>query len=69
VAGHPAPEIAARLAQLVQQATSAPDYVQGLAAVGLEAASSTPQELNRMAHADFDRWAPIVKASGFVADE
>jgi tripartite-type tricarboxylate transporter receptor subunit TctC len=42
--------------------------VQALAVASLDAASSSPQDLDKLARADFERWAPIVKASGFVAD-
>jgi tripartite-type tricarboxylate transporter receptor subunit TctC len=68
IAGSPTPEVAARVAALVRAATSSPAYVQALATSSLEAASSTPQELDKLARADFERWGPIVKASGFVAD-
>lgn len=69
VAGQTGAETIERVANLVRNATSAPEYRQGLAAIGLEAASSTPRELEQLARADFARWAPVVKASGFVADE
>ena len=36
--------------------------------MGLEAASSTPEELRTMLKADYDRWGPIVKTIGFTAD-
>ena len=68
IAGAPSAEVLARVAALVRAAASAPAYVQALATSSLEAASSTPQELDRLARADFERWGPIVKASGFVAD-
>lgn len=68
IAGTPSTEVAGRVAALVRAATSAPAYVQALATSSLEAASSTPQELDKLARADFERWGPIVKASGFVAD-
>lgn len=68
IAGSPTPEVAARVAALVRAATSAPAYVQALATSSLEAASSTPQELGKLVRDDFERWGPLVKASGFVAD-
>jgi tripartite-type tricarboxylate transporter receptor subunit TctC len=40
----------------------------GLAAMGLESASSSPGELAAMLKADTDRWGPLVKAIGFSAD-
>ena len=68
IAGTPSAEVVARVAPLVRAATASPAYVSALAVASLDAASCTPQELERLARADFDRWAPIVKASGFVAD-
>jgi tripartite-type tricarboxylate transporter receptor subunit TctC len=68
IAGPAAPEVLARVAPLVRTATTSPAYVQALAVASLDAASSSPQDLDKLARADFERWAPIVKASGFVAD-
>ena len=68
IAGTAAADVMARVVPLVRAATSSPQYVQALATSSLEAASSTPQELDKLAHTDFERWAPLVKASGFVAD-
>jgi tripartite-type tricarboxylate transporter receptor subunit TctC len=68
IAGAPAPQVVARIAPLVRDAVASPAYAEALAAASLEAASSTPQELDDLARADFARWAPVVKASGFVAD-
>jgi tripartite-type tricarboxylate transporter receptor subunit TctC len=56
------------VAPLVRAACASTPYAQALATSSLDAASCTPQELERLARADFERWAPIVKASGFVAD-
>jgi len=49
-------------------ALAAPDVIEGLAVMGLESKSSTPEELARLLRADHDRWGPIVKAIGFSAD-
>lgn len=68
IAGNPAPEVVARVSALLATVTSSAQYAQALAVSSLEAASSTPQELDRLARADFERWGPIVRASGFVAD-
>lgn len=68
IAGAPAPDVMARVSDLVRAAATAPAYVQALANANYEAASSTPQDLDKLARVDFERWAPIVKASGFVAD-
>ena len=68
IAGKATPQVVARLAPMVAAAMASPEAVQALAAASLEARASTPQELDRKARTDFDRWAPIVKASGFMAD-
>ena len=44
------------------------DIVDGLAVMGLEATSSTPEELALRLKADHDRWGPIVRKIGFTAD-
>ena len=68
IAGKPSADVAAKVAPLVAAAMSSPEMAQQLAVASLEAASSTPQELDRMARSDFERWAPIIKASGFQAE-
>jgi tripartite-type tricarboxylate transporter receptor subunit TctC len=68
IAGAPSPEVAARVGALVRAAAASPAYGAALASSSLEAASSGAAELDRLARADLERWAPIVKASGFVAD-
>jgi tripartite-type tricarboxylate transporter receptor subunit TctC len=42
--------------------------IDGLAAVGLIAQGSTPDEQLRSQRAEFERWAPLVKRIGFTAD-
>jgi tripartite-type tricarboxylate transporter receptor subunit TctC len=49
-------------------ALAAPDVVDGLAAIGLEAASSSPAELAAMQKAEVEKWGPLVKSIGFSAD-
>jgi tripartite-type tricarboxylate transporter receptor subunit TctC len=44
------------------------DVVDGLAVMGLEARSSTPEALAERLRADHDNWGPIVKKIGFSAD-
>jgi tripartite-type tricarboxylate transporter receptor subunit TctC len=68
IAGQPTPVLARDTAALVQRALRSPAYVSGLRAAFLEAASSSPQELDQLAKADHARWGPLVKATGFVAD-
>lgn len=61
-------ELVQHLNSSLVSALAAPDVVEGLAAIGLEAASSTPAELAAMQRAEVDKWAPLVKAIGFSAD-
>jgi tripartite-type tricarboxylate transporter receptor subunit TctC len=44
------------------------DTIDGLATMGLEAKSSSPEELAATLKADTERWGPIVKAIGFTAE-
>jgi tripartite-type tricarboxylate transporter receptor subunit TctC len=62
------PEVVARSNAALREALAAPQVVEGLAVMGLEAESSTPEELGRRMRDDYDRWAPIVKKIGFTAD-
>lgn len=57
-----------RLNAALRSALAASDVIEGLAAMGLEAASSSPAELAALLKRDHDRWGPLVKAIGFTAD-
>jgi tripartite-type tricarboxylate transporter receptor subunit TctC len=58
-----------RLSAAIASAILAPEVREGLLALGLEPVGSTPDVLaNRMLE-DTAKWAPIVKASGFRADQ
>jgi len=60
-------DVIARLNTAMRAALAAPETVNGLAAMGLEAKSSSPAELAARLKADTDRWGPLVKAIGFTA--
>lgn len=62
------PEQVQRLHAALASALAAPDVVAGLAAIGLEAQSSTPSELVAMQRKELELWDPLVKAIGFTAD-
>ena len=68
IAGTPSAEVAGRVGAVVRAALGSGDYNQSLAVGGIEAASSSAEELDRLARRDLDRWESIVKASGFVAE-
>ena len=57
-----------RVSAALRRALGAPDVVDALALMGLEAKSSTPAELGALLKADSERWAPLIKTIGFSAD-
>lgn len=57
-----------RASAALRPALAAPEVVDGLAAMGLKAESSTPAELAARLKADYERWGPIVKSIGFTAE-
>ena len=58
-----------RLSTAIASAIKAPEVTERLLALGLEPVGSTPDELARREAEETARWSPIVKASGFRADE
>ena len=65
--GTPAP-VVQRANTALRAALAQKDVVDGLAVMGLEAMSSTPEELAALLKESYDRWGPIVKKIGFTAD-
>ncbi len=61
-------DVIGRLNTAIRAALAAPETVNGLAAMGLEAQSSTPAELAQRLRRDHDRWGPLVKQIGFTAE-
>ena len=61
-------EVVNRMHAALKTALAQKDVVDGLAAFGLEAMSSTPAELTELIRKDTAKWAPIVKSVGFTAD-
>ena len=61
-------DVVARLSAAIKVALAAPDVVEGLGQMGLEAKSSTPGELAALLKRDTERWGPLVKTIGFTAD-
>lgn len=59
----------ATLNRLVREALSAPDYIAQLATYGLQPIHQSPEEFARRVKADYDRWGPIVRATGFTAED
>ena len=61
-------ELVNRLSTAIRAALAAPELVEGLAQMGLEAKGSTPAELAALLKRDTERWAPLVKTIGFTAE-
>jgi tripartite-type tricarboxylate transporter receptor subunit TctC len=68
IAGNPTPELVQRLSSITREVQTGEAYRRTLRENYLEPAWSTPQELERRGREDHAHWAPIIKASGFVAD-
>jgi tripartite-type tricarboxylate transporter receptor subunit TctC len=58
-----------RLAGAIGEAVRLPDVVQSFEKFGNEAASSTPASFAATLRTDLENWRPIVKASGFTAED
>ena len=64
----PAVLVATRAAAYLKLALQQPDLVADAARLGMEVASSTPQDLRDMIRADSDEWKVWVKKIGFTAE-
>ncbi len=62
------PEVVTRVAAYLKLALQQKDLIDSATALGLEVASSTPQELNDMIRADSAEWRVWVKKIGFTAE-
>ncbi|HSV79939.1 MAG TPA: Bug family tripartite tricarboxylate transporter substrate binding protein, partial [Ramlibacter sp.] len=63
------PEVVRRLNTLAREALQAPEYAAALAGNGLVPLHQSPEEFARMLRSDYQRWTPVVKASGFTAED
>jgi len=63
------PEVIENLSRAIREALQNPEIRERMSQLGLDARSSTPAEMNEIVRAQFNAWAPVVKASGFSADE
>lgn len=57
------------LSRAIETATKAPEYAEALSKFGNEPAFETPDVFAARYKADIAKWGPIVKASGFVAED
>jgi tripartite-type tricarboxylate transporter receptor subunit TctC len=62
-------ETVAALSAAIGEACRSPEMIQNLAKFGNEPGFLPPDEFKARVKADLERWAPVVKASGFVAAE
>lgn len=67
-AGTPRP-VVERLSASLVQAVQAADVRAWLVKVGMEATGTTPEALGAIHRAEYQRWGPVIKASGFLADD
>lgn len=66
--GSAKPEVVAKASGAIKQALEHKDLVDSAKALGLEVASSTPQELAEMIRVDSEEWSIWVKRIGFTAE-
>src|SRR5262249_55588010 len=52
----------------LNQALKSPDVADRLSKLGLDPATSTPEEFAKILASDYAKWGPVVKASGFTAE-
>ena len=62
------PATVAQLNAAINKALASPELRQRFAALGLEPTGGSPADLAAAMRRDTERWAPVVKASGFRAD-
>src|SRR5205823_5408216 len=58
----------AKLSAAIAKAVQSPDVAARLASLNMEAAGSTPEDFAVVIQTDWNKWGPIVKASGFTAE-
>jgi tripartite-type tricarboxylate transporter receptor subunit TctC len=62
-------DVVARLEKAIIAATQAPDTRTKVLAMGYEPTGTTSEALRKIQQSDFERWAGLVKASGFKAEK
>ncbi|MFN2646422.1 MAG: tripartite tricarboxylate transporter substrate-binding protein [Burkholderiales bacterium] len=63
------PEVVKRLANGITDATQHKESMLGMMKLGMEPAAMSPLAFREIVRQDLERWAPIVKASGFTAED
>jgi tripartite-type tricarboxylate transporter receptor subunit TctC len=67
-AGMP-PDVVLALNAAIGEAVRSPEMAESFAKMGNEAKFQAPDQFAAQIKADLERWGPVVKASGFVAEE
>lgn len=67
--GKTPPETVAKASAWINAALQTPELREGYAGIAMETVQSTPASFATTIKADIERWGPIVKASGFTAEE
>ena len=62
-------DIVQKLNAIVRDGLQAPELVESLANSALEPRYATPEQFAALLKQDYDRWAPIAKATGFTATD
>ena len=62
------PALTERISKAVRDALDDPELKAKISKMGMEAKSSTPQELAAYDRAELERWGGVVKASGYVPE-
>jgi tripartite-type tricarboxylate transporter receptor subunit TctC len=62
-------EIVAKLNAILREELHSKEMVESLAKVSLEPVTMAPEEFARVIKRDLDKWAPIVKSTGFTAED
>ena len=62
-------DLVQKLSAQVRDGLQAPDLVEGLAKNALEPMAQSPEEFAATLKRDLAHWGPIVKATGFKAEE
>lgn len=63
------PELVAKMVAAVQAAIKQPDVVAGLEKLSLPPSGPSQRDFAKQVATDLEWWGPVVKASGFVAEE
>jgi tripartite-type tricarboxylate transporter receptor subunit TctC len=62
-------EIVKHLSAAIRAAVSSERFTNGLSKLAIAPAADSPEQFAHLIRADFDRWGPIVRASGFSPED